>query len=178
MLLGPLSRRREHNIRWRFFESEWKKVYPPLQISPCHPADHTNALVYSNPPVDFGFQNTVVLKELLALAGSPSRSPEHAGRQKKVQRTQKPSDTNPFDGSLPVRWLRRRYQALLGRVPLLIPQSSSQNNNFKRTYDVQLADNAMTTSKPHSSRLRVVDAEDISWISDVHPTVRSGRHRK
>ncbi|KAG8219662.1 hypothetical protein J3R82DRAFT_617, partial [Butyriboletus roseoflavus] len=144
VLLGPLSRRREYNIRWRFFRSEWKKVYPPLQVSLQRPANQSNMHVFSNHPLNFGFQNTITLQELLALAGSPSR----------LQLIQETSDTNLFDGNLPVRWLRRRYQALLGRVPLLIPRPLPQHNS-KRTYDVQLADNAITASRPHSSRLRV-----------------------
>jgi hypothetical protein len=32
-LLGPLSKRREVNLRWRFFTDEWKKVIPPLQLT-------------------------------------------------------------------------------------------------------------------------------------------------
>ncbi|KAJ6627104.1 hypothetical protein B0H10DRAFT_1780292, partial [Mycena sp. CBHHK59/15] len=31
-LLGPLSKRRETNIRWRYFVAEWKKVRTPLQV--------------------------------------------------------------------------------------------------------------------------------------------------
>ncbi|KAG6854231.1 hypothetical protein C0991_009249 [Blastosporella zonata] len=31
-LLGPLSKRREVNIRWRYFTREWRKVLPPLQV--------------------------------------------------------------------------------------------------------------------------------------------------
>jgi len=177
MLLGRLSKRREYNIRWRFFKREWKKVYPPLQLSPQPPADHTNTHTLSDPPVISGFQNAVILQELLALAGSLSRLPDLPIKQSRLQQTQITSDTNPFDGRLPLRWLRRRYQALLGRVPLLVPRFSPQDN-FKRSYDVQLPDNAMTTSRPHSSRFRVADAEDVSWISDVHLTVQSGRRRR
>ncbi|KAG6381026.1 hypothetical protein JVT61DRAFT_5421 [Boletus reticuloceps] len=138
VLLGPLSRRREYNIRWRFFRSECNKVYPPLQISPQHPANHTNTHFLSGPPVSFGFQNAAALQELVALAGSPSRSLTLRA-SKRQQRIQDLFDTNPFDGGLPVRWLRRRYQALLGRIPLLVPRLSP-DANCKRTYDVQLAD--------------------------------------
>lgn len=176
-LLGPPSRRREHNIRCRFFRNEWKKVYPPLQVSLQHPANHTNTHIPSHPPLNFGFQNVITLQELLALGGSPSRLPEPPSKQRR-QRIQKKSDANPFDGDLSVRWLRRRYQALLGRVPLLIPRSPLPQDSFKRTYDVQLASNAITTSRPHPSRLRFVDTEDVSWISDINHIVRSGRRRE
>ncbi|KAH0838166.1 hypothetical protein J3R83DRAFT_6417 [Lanmaoa asiatica] len=176
-LLGPLSRRREYNIRWRFFKSEWKKVYPPLQVSLQHPGNQSNTHIFSNHPLNFGFQNAVTFQELLALAGSPSSLPDPPSKQRRLQRINETSEINPFDGSLPVRWLRRRYQALLGRVPLLIPRPLPQDN-FRRTHDVQLADNAITTPKPHPSRLRLVDAKDVSWISDVHLTVQSGRRRR
>lgn len=126
---------------------------------------------------NFGFQNVVTLKELLALAGSRSRSPDPPSKQRGLHRFQQTSDTNPFDANLSVRWLRRRYQALLGKVPLLVLRPSPQDN-VKYTHDVQLADNALTTSKPQSSQLRVVDAEDASWISDVHLIVQSGRRRR
>ncbi|KAF8140424.1 hypothetical protein EV363DRAFT_1312476 [Boletus edulis] len=168
VLLGPLSRRREYNIRWRFFRSECNKVYPPLQIPLQHPAHHTNTHFLS------GFQNAAALQELVALAKSPSRSPDPPSKQRRPQRIQ---DMNPFDGGLPVRWLRRRYQALLGRIPLLVPRLSP-DANCKRTYDVQLADNARTASRQHPSRLRVVDTEDVVWISDVHFIGRSGRRQK
>lgn len=176
-LLRPLSRRREYNIRWRFFKSEWKKVYPPLQVSLQPPAHQSNTRISPDHPLSFGFQNTVTLQELLALAGSPSRLPDPPSKQRRLQRIQKTSDTNPFDGNLPVRWLRRRYQALLGRIPLLIHRSLPHDNS-KCTYDVQLADNAITASRPHSSRLRVVDAKDVAWLSDVHLTVQSGRRSR
>ncbi|OBZ79295.1 hypothetical protein A0H81_00776 [Grifola frondosa] len=32
-LLGPFSKRRQVNIRWRYFTQEWKKLYPPLQVT-------------------------------------------------------------------------------------------------------------------------------------------------
>lgn len=177
MLLGPLSKRREYNIRWRFFKSEWKKVYPPLHVSLQHPTYQSNTRIPPNHPLSFGFQNTVTLQELLALAGSPSTLPDPPSKQRRLQQVQRTSDTNPLDGNLPLRWLRRRYQALLGRVPLLIHRSLPQDNS-KRTYDVQLADNAITASRPHSSRLRVVDAKDVTWISDVHLTVQSGKRSR
>lgn len=176
VLLGPPSRRREYNIRWRFFKNEWKKVYPPLQVSLQQPANHTNTHIFPNPSLGFGFQSTVTLRELLALGGSPSRSPEPPNKQRR-QEAQRTSDTNPFDGGLSARWLQRRYQALLGRVPLLTPRPMPQDN-FKRVYDVQLADIAITTSRLHASRLRFVDTEDVSWTSDINPIVQSGRRRE
>ncbi|KAG9314215.1 hypothetical protein JVU11DRAFT_5001 [Chiua virens] len=177
VLLGPLSNRREYNIRWRFFKNEWKKVYPPLHVSTQHPTSSISMDISSDPPLKFGFQDTAILQELLALAGSPSASPDPPGKQRRSQRIHNTTDANPFDGSLPLRWLRRRYQALLGRLPLLIPRPSSRDNS-KRTYDVQLADNAITASRPHPPRLRYVDVDDLPWISDVDLTIPSGKRRK
>ena len=177
VLLGLPSRRREYNIRWRFFKNECKKVYPPLQISLDHPGNHIDARIFSNPPVAFGFQNAATLQELLVLAGTPSKSPRSPDEQKMIRRFQHTSDTNLFDGKLPVRWLRRRYQALLGRIPLLVLRPSSQDNP-KHTYDVQWAPNAITTSRVHPSRLCTVDAADVSWIGDVNLMAQSGECRK
>lgn len=169
VLLGSLSKRREHNIRWRFFQNEWKKVYPPLAVPRQHPAHHTNLHTPPRAPLNFGDQSFSPLQDLLVLAGLPSPDPSSKGGNQQ--------GASPFDGGLPVRWLRRRYQALLGRIPLLIARPSPPDNS-KCTYDVLLAKNAISTSKPHPSRLRFVDVENVLWMSDINPIVQSNRHRK
>ncbi|KAF8846208.1 hypothetical protein BDN67DRAFT_918414 [Paxillus ammoniavirescens] len=176
-LLGPLSRRREFNIRWRYFKTEWKRVYPPLGVSEQHPTTDQGTNTFSMRPRNIGFQDTAVLQELLELAGSPSKSPGLTHRQRTQQESEEALDSSPFDGKLSARWLRRRYQALLGRLPLLTLRPPKDDRS-KPVYDVLLADSAMTPSRPHTSRLRVVDTGDMSWICDVQlPDSFKGRRR-
>ncbi|KAF9229100.1 hypothetical protein BS17DRAFT_823757 [Gyrodon lividus] len=176
-LLGPLSKRREFNMRWRYFKTEWKRVYPPLQVSEYPLAADQDTDAFSTRPRNIGFQDTAVLGELLELAGSPSKSPGLTQKQKMRRESKETLDSSSFDGKLPARWLRRRYQALLGRLPFLTPRPT-RGDRPKPVYDVLLADSAITPSRPHTSRLRVVDTADMPWICDVQlPDGSQGRRR-
>ncbi|KAF9231598.1 hypothetical protein BU15DRAFT_55939 [Melanogaster broomeanus] len=156
-MLGPLSRRREVNLRWRFFRSECKKVHPPLQISERPPAPDQDTITFSASPRSIGFQDTTVLQD-----------------QKMQQRSEETLQSNPFDGNLPVRWLRRRYQSLLARIPLLTRRPPHKDKS-KPLYDVQLADNAIIPAKPHTTRLRAIDSGDMPWICDIRIPDKSRR---
>lgn len=161
-LLGPLSKRREVNARWRFFTTEVKKVLPPLQISIESPlSDSANDDMRQ--PRRIGFFETDILQQALDLAGytcipssptnrqcGPSIAPERA--------------PNPFDGKLPARWLRRRYRELLGRLPILTHRPAK---SVSCSYSVSIPSDALTGGKPQASRLRSVGDEDLAWIRDI-----------
>ncbi|KAJ7071201.1 hypothetical protein C8F01DRAFT_974769 [Mycena amicta] len=115
-LLGPLSKRRQVNARWRFFVKESRKVRPPLQIAIDSPTyvgvsvqDTRRAGVPALPMQGLG-----VFEELEELAASSQRVP---------------------------RWVRRRYRDLLDRLPILSRRISSNNT---ASYSVALSDHRLS----------------------------------
>ncbi|KAH7930547.1 hypothetical protein BV22DRAFT_1054706 [Leucogyrophana mollusca] len=169
-LLGPLSKRREVNIRWRYFTKEWKKVLPPLEVSV---ADHTSSegdeAVHKHVAKagirPIGFQNTIVLEELLELAGHPWKRQQSTRRRKHDPDIVASPPVSPFDGHLPTRWLRRRYQELLGRLPILtFYQQPPKVTEGRGRYDVSWASSALIPSRSHSTRLPYVGDGDMEWI--------------
>ena len=165
-LLGPFSKRREVNIRWRYFTTEWKKVHAPLQIAVKHregvDSGITNAELFHVGVRGLGLQAQGIHEDLEALVGPPEM-PRNLTRKElggaiKVN-TEKPSRH-------PSRWLRRRYQELLGRIPILSlvrhPSDSSQGKYF-----VSLSQNALAPSLRTSSRrlIEVSTSDDREWVT-------------
>ncbi|KAH7885951.1 hypothetical protein F5I97DRAFT_1876572 [Phlebopus sp. FC_14] len=171
LALGPLSKRREINTRWRYFTAEWKKVYPPLEVS-VSVRERQEHESMSSPPRAIGFENTSLLQELLDLAGTPWDPSHPTRRQNKSEDTSTAQQNgSPFDGRLPVRWLRRRYQELLGRLPVLV-YCMSKSPSPRGVYEVTLPRSAILPSRPHSTRLRTVDEEDMLWLRALSGTKR------
>ncbi|KAG2154659.1 hypothetical protein DEU56DRAFT_769636 [Suillus clintonianus] len=154
-ILGPFSKRREVNARWKYFRREWKKVFPPLQISVSPSQDvgnEGNDLSTSAAVQKIGFDGTTVLEEL-------------------VQLTTKPKNTSRkgSDASLPRRWLRRRYQELLGRLPILTFISAREDMKTKKPggFSVSLAPNALKVRFQGRSLPCSTD-DDVAW-NQKHP---------
>ena len=169
-LLGPFSKRREVNLLWRYFKAEWKKVLPPLQVSIGEIPDSPEMTNQSNDndPVgarvrSVGLQDSGVLEEVQYLAGpawKPLSTPRRA-RQGQDKEAPKPHESL-FESGLPTRWLRKRYQGLLGRIPILTYDSRQQKDKL---YEVSLTPSAIS---PHirygANRLPPVDESNLSWI--------------
>nr|GAT47844.1 predicted protein [Mycena chlorophos] len=95
-LFGPLSKRREVNIRWRFFVKESRKVHPPLHVA-----------------VDSGARiEDVHSAGIRSLPMQSLRAFEDAERHA----------SSPY---VP-RWVRRRFRGLLDRLPVLHKSQKSQ----------------------------------------------------
>ncbi|KDQ63372.1 hypothetical protein JAAARDRAFT_53595 [Jaapia argillacea MUCL 33604] len=179
-LLGPFSKRREVNIRWRFFTTQSKRVLPPLQVNV---GDETLYGTGSKEAVarigirGFGLQGSDALEDVLKIAGTPYRSPVLPRRQRRLLgdhvKASSPSDPSSFDaGKLPARWLRRRYQELLSRIPILTyspPFSTgtvnTSGNPRKGKYEVSLARSVVVTEAWGSAaRLPDADDADLVWL--------------
>lgn len=178
-LLGPFSKRREVNLHWRYFKTEWKKVLPPLQVSIREIPNSLEMINQSNDKHDsvgagvrsVGLQDSGVLEEAQNLAGpawKPLSTPRRA-RQGLDKEAPKPHESL-FVSGLPTRWLRKRYQDLLGRVPVLTYSPRQQKDNQNKHcpagyYEVSLAPSAIS---PHirygANRLPPVDESNLSWI--------------
>lgn len=177
--LGPLSKRREVNMRWRYFRQEWKKVLPPLQVlvektdsgEPKITAS-LEALQASNvQPV--GLQGVGVMEEVQALARSPSKAPyTPSGSSHQSGTGFDDASSRPlpqFESHLPRRFLRRRYQELLGRLPVLTykpglnPPKSLEQASAR--YQVSLSEDAIKhTLRSTPSRIPEISTVDLAWF--------------
>ena len=175
-LFGPLSKRRQVNIRWRYFSHHWKRLYPPIEISVKHDETQQTPSQKGFAPDagtrGVGLQGAGVLEELKVLAGVVSKRPIAPRRLDSVYRSKSPSiDTDR--GSAPNRYLRRRYRELLGRIPILThshvpgnPTTATVSNGHPTgKHEVSLAANALSQrvqyETAHSSE---VDDVDLAWF--------------
>ncbi|KAF5385528.1 hypothetical protein D9757_005436 [Collybiopsis confluens] len=156
-LLGPLSKRLEHNTRWRYFTREWKKVHPPLEVSvrqkdgllSRHAAD-----VEVTGAKAGGFQNMGIFRDIekIVIPG-----PTSVTRRERLFARVKPSSTTDRCHRSP--WLRRRYQALLGRIPVLTYNSPHKN------FNVSLHPSSLSVLARMSAHRRpVVDPVNLVWF--------------
>ncbi|KAG1757764.1 hypothetical protein EDB19DRAFT_1658888 [Suillus lakei] len=157
-ILGPFSKRREVNARWKYFGQEWKKVFPPLQISVSPSRDVVNEGSNSSTSAavrKIGFDGTTVLEELVQLTAKP----KNISRQ-------------GIDAFLPRRWLRRRYQELLGRLPILTFISAREDVKPKKPggFSVSLAPNALK-ARIQGRLLPCATDDDVAW-NQKHPASR------
>lgn len=180
---GPFSKRRRVNIHWRYFTSQWKSTYPPLEVSVAARPEEAGGTVPMPQSVntpDFnaadirevGLQNSGVLQELYALAGPRSRRPPIPRRQR--QSLSRPDDSTPSSSSpslaeAPNRFLRRRYRELLARVPILTytppPINNTTSDPVKRgQYTVSLSNAAVTQKLPGELGLPETDIIDEAWL--------------
>lgn len=179
-IFGPLSKRREVNIRWRYFSYQWKRINPPIEISVKHqgtqktPSQEGFAL--DGGIRGAGLQGTGSLEELKMLAGAVSTRPVDPRRIDSAYRSQSPS-VAADRGSSPNRYLRRRYRELLDRIPILthshVPgnptTATASNGRATGKYEVSLATNALSLrTQAHTSE---VDAVDLAWFSRGKPGV-------
>ncbi|KAI0271429.1 hypothetical protein BC834DRAFT_966913 [Gloeopeniophorella convolvens] len=80
-LFGPLSKRREVNLRWRFFADQWKRLYPPLEVSVrsrgARQSSSQEDAISDARIRPVGMQTAELLDELQALAGPVSQRSPH-----------------------------------------------------------------------------------------------------
>ncbi|KAG7450699.1 uncharacterized protein BT62DRAFT_991550 [Guyanagaster necrorhizus] len=168
-LLGPLSKRREVNIRWRFFTQESRKVYPPLEVK---------AKVFSDTPANaspvtireagirgFGFQGQGLLEDIHSIVGQGKeglRPITRRERQAMERNGQTPSTPAPRH---PSRWLRRRYQQLLGKLPQVtyIYQSDAKSGPKDGKYMVSLSDQSIAASVVPVHQYSELDSTALAW---------------
>ena len=173
-LFGPFSKRREVNIRWRYFSHHWKRLYPPLEVSvkqqgTQETSSQEDALLGARIR-GVGLQTAGQLDEVKSLAGPASEKPPAPRRIDPIYLPH----THPSAAdrrSQPNRFLRRRYRELLGRIPVLtytyVPDKSVTNsNNYPMgKYEVSLTRTALSPyvrqETVHSQEL---DAVDLAWF--------------
>lgn len=118
-----------------------------------------------------GLQGCGLLEQAQMLAGpawKPLPTPRRARERGTMEnRTTEPTEQNPFNSSLPTRWLRKRYQDLLGRVPILTytyKKPSGDQRGIGR-YEITLAPSALSSHIRYgANRLPPVDDSNLSWV--------------
>jgi hypothetical protein len=189
-IFGRLSKRREVNIRWRYFTSQWKKTLPPLEL--------TATLEQSTSPDDdtlismrrekFLLHDANLLQEVRALAGSPIKPPMPRRQRLALEALSPPAESSrctpsatsfPESSAAPVippspkllpaptRFMRRRYRELLAKIPILTPYTSHSKGQAPDVrYDVSL-DSATALRNDIRSEARLPDADetDFAWIA-------------
>jgi hypothetical protein len=141
-LYGRLSKRRELKIRWRNFNTEWKKVLPPLQIRAENQGETELRTLH-------------LMRDIEALAGLPQSTDCAAS-------SRSPTITAPGQ-PFPCRWYRRRYKNLLGRIPIL--EKRKESDESAQQYVPNLSDAAVSSHvKWNYHGSSQADSEDIAWM--------------
>ncbi|KAI0307672.1 hypothetical protein B0F90DRAFT_1620741 [Multifurca ochricompacta] len=173
-LFGSLSKRREVNIRWRYFSYQWKRLYPPIEVSvKCQGQEETSsqeAAVISARIRGVGMQTAGLLEELKTLAGAVSEGPPIPRRTDPIYRPHT-SPAATHRRVLPNRYLRRRYRDLLSRIPTLTysyvpgePKTGSDGHPMGK-YEVSLTPNALSRRVQHeTAHSPEMDTVDLAWF--------------
>ncbi|KAI1789787.1 hypothetical protein LXA43DRAFT_1075148 [Ganoderma leucocontextum] len=159
--LGPFSKRREVNARWKFFKHQLDKTLFPLQITLKQRTEGDKVTVQTDRAAliragarGTGLQGAGVFEELEALSSSPG-----VARLEAISAKGDGDDTRQvlsrIRSHLPRRFLRRRFQETLTQIPVLTYMSPPGR------YKVTLSPNASTRNGPIQS---VADATDLAWL--------------
>jgi hypothetical protein len=171
-ILGPFSKRRQVNIRWRFFTTEWKKILPPLQVvlqGVSSPNDRFSQVSDKESLARagiraVGMQGAGVFEEIEKLAAPLPATPTR--RQRNIGHGHTgmvaPSDSST-ETRFPRRWLRRRFRLLLARLPILTCPREKQGDTGK--YQVSLSREAIVPSRHFGGKRQAeVDDVDVTWL--------------
>ena len=173
-ILGPLSKRREVNLRRKFFERETARVRPPLEVSRVHitelrtplndPAKtHENAGKEKPPtPPLVGFQGTSVLRDL-ELVASPNLN--------SLKSTVEPTLPDPARHMTAVnRFIRRQHRKILTEIPIL---TDSKPPNCP-TGRYQVSPSPLACSDVLTSAVPMADEADLAWLRLPPPSQTKG----
>ena len=167
-ILGPLSKRREVNLRWKFFEAETAKVWPPIEVSRVHaveppapldkPPGSEGADTVQPAPPAVGFLGTSVLRDLESIASPNPNVPK---------RNTNPSLPNPTNYALPTstvnRFIRRQHRKLLRKIPILTYFKHPKSPVGK--YEVSLSPLASSGLLVElTSNVPMADEADLAWL--------------
>lgn len=153
-IFGPFSIRRELNIRWRFFSSNLKKLLPPIQVPPPIATDLLSVESRSSTSQNCRLpdETKIIVMESLNRLSKARSFIDHQG------------------GPPSSRFLRRRHQELLARIPILTPLPSKPSPSLggmvsTKRYDVSLSLSARAQAiDGQASKLPLPSISAISWL--------------
>jgi hypothetical protein len=169
-IFGPFSKRREINIRWRFYKDELKKIFPPLDVDISENINNKREDRVLLRPL--GMSGHSVLREAENLVGDIFPRPPLTRRERRMFGESDPSHFTIREGH-PSRWIRRRYRTLLTQLPYL-------------TYDARKGDPfGVTTSPfalldPHRYTRQIPDADPVTarWLEQPSTDSFKGSKRR
>ncbi|KAJ7596854.1 hypothetical protein C8J56DRAFT_298968 [Mycena floridula] len=153
-LLGPLSKRRNVNIRWKYFTDEISRLWLPLESS-----GETRIR-------NFGFEGVELQEHVERIAGPVQRALP-------ITRKEREAGVQPIlvPRSQTSRWVRRRYRTLLGKIPRLTfipdtkPHLPEQTGKPSGRYEVSLPTAAISASLYRDKKSWVAaDNVAIAWL--------------
>jgi hypothetical protein len=179
-LVGPFSKRREVNIRWRFFTQEARSIAPPLQVGsrqPDHGGEVAPAVGTSSVHVrsaglrDLGMQGSGLFEDLVDIADPVLQRERLTRRQRKALQQ---DAVEPGPRYEVPRFIRRSYQGLLGRLPMLT-YTENPKDPPKGRFDVAVHPHANVPGERHQlGRTRMVSEADMAWIR-LSPEAGNGK---
>ena len=155
-IFGPFSKRREVNIRRRYFASEWKKVFPPIEVQ-VRPYSQGEKQSAKQLIPDFGMQSGVFADIEKTVGTFKSRPLPRRERSSEQDRSEA-----GIKAGHPSRWLRRRYRSLLNRLPILLynPSDNSESGSFS----VQQSELSLPPYQRPIPYLPEVDSTNLAWL--------------
>jgi hypothetical protein len=156
-IFGPFSKRREVNIRRRYFVSEWKKVFPPIELQVRPDSQGKKKSVKELIP-GFGMRIGIfadIENTVATLKARPLPRRERSSEQDRSEMGTKAGH--------PSRWLRRRYRSLLNRLPILgynPPNNPEQSGSFS----VQQSELSLPPYQRPIPYLPEVDSTTLAWL--------------
>ena len=173
-ILGPLSKRREVNLRRRFFEEETARVQLPIEVSRVHVVQPSTS--HGKPaetstiegaeigdaeqliPPSVGFQGTSVLRDLEAIASPNPNLPKRARNPSLQSATNSTPSTSTVN-----RFIRRQHRKLLGKIPILTYFKHPNSPTGK--YQVSLSPLTNSGSLAGlTSAVPMADEADLAWL--------------
>ena len=169
-LLGPLSLRRQVNIRWRFFSQQRDLTWWPLEVDSSALAGIQPSPSYSIPST--GFERLDIVQEVERLATQSSDRPRDISlRQDDVREHGPTTDVVQVPPSMPPklptrsrRWMRRRYRDLLAKIPALIVQPSNPSKKGQSTPKYVVRRSSEEAYIQGQGQRRATTGEEIEWI--------------
>ena len=156
-IFGSFSKRREVNIRRRYFASEWKKVFPPIELQVRPDSQGKKQSVKKIIP-GFGMRIGVfadIEKTIATLKVHPLPRRERSSEQDHSKAGIKAGH--------PSRWLRRRYRSLLKRLPILL-YNPSENSEQSGSFSVQQSELSLPPYQRPIPYLPEVDSTTLAWL--------------
>jgi hypothetical protein len=156
-IFGPFSKRREVNIRRRYFAFKWKKVFPPIEVQ-VRSNSHGEKQSAEQLIPGFGMQFGVFADIEKTVGTAKARPLPRRGRSSEQDRSEA-----GIKAGHPSRWLRRRYRSLLNRLPILLynPSDNSEKSGF---FSVQQSELSLPPYQRPISYLTEVDSTTLAWL--------------
>jgi len=160
-IFGPFSKRREVNIRCSYFASEWKKVFPPVEVHVGPDASTSQNKKQSVKQVIPGFGMHIgVFADVEKTIGT-------LNAPRPLPRRERSSEQGNFEIGIKAghssRWLQRRYRSLLNRLPMLL-HNPSDDPQSSGSFSVQRSELSLPPYQRPISCLSEVDSATLAWL--------------